>query len=411
MLLLIFEGALRKWFLPGLATPLLVIRDPIALGVILLAGRHRLLPVNTYVVTVVLIGVIATIGAVFSGHGHPFVAAYGARLMLVHFPFAFVIGKVFSRQDVIKLGEVFLWITIFMVILAGFQFISPQSAWVNRGVGGDMEGAGFDGAMGYFRPPGTFSFTNGLTLFLSLSSAFIFYFWLEPRQTNRLVLLGATIALIASIPISISRALVFQVFITICFTTMVAVRRPKYAKMLFPALIGIGLGIGVLAMTPVFQTAIEVLTTRFTSASKAEGGLEGTLGDRFLGGMITAVANSTDKAIFGAGLGLGTNVGAKLATGKVQFVLAEAEWGRTISEIGPFLGVSLVFLRCVLALHLLWLSFIQISKGSPLAWMIMSFALLIIAQGGWAQPTALGFHALVLGLVIAALKPSTPSHA
>ena len=30
LLLLIFEGALRKWFLPGLATPLLIIRDPLA---------------------------------------------------------------------------------------------------------------------------------------------------------------------------------------------------------------------------------------------------------------------------------------------------------------------------------------------------------------------------------------------
>ena len=29
--LLIFEGALRRWLLPGLATPLLLVRDPIAL--------------------------------------------------------------------------------------------------------------------------------------------------------------------------------------------------------------------------------------------------------------------------------------------------------------------------------------------------------------------------------------------
>lgn len=29
--LLIFEGALRKWFLPSLATPLLLVRDPIAI--------------------------------------------------------------------------------------------------------------------------------------------------------------------------------------------------------------------------------------------------------------------------------------------------------------------------------------------------------------------------------------------
>ena len=31
LLLWIFEGALRKWILPSLATPLLVVRDPIAI--------------------------------------------------------------------------------------------------------------------------------------------------------------------------------------------------------------------------------------------------------------------------------------------------------------------------------------------------------------------------------------------
>ena len=29
--LLIFEGALRKWILPGLSNPLLLVRDPVAL--------------------------------------------------------------------------------------------------------------------------------------------------------------------------------------------------------------------------------------------------------------------------------------------------------------------------------------------------------------------------------------------
>ena len=43
--LLIFEGALRKWFLPSLSSPLLLVRDPVALFAIflgwpLLASSH-----------------------------------------------------------------------------------------------------------------------------------------------------------------------------------------------------------------------------------------------------------------------------------------------------------------------------------------------------------------------------------
>ena len=40
IVLLIFEGALRKWFLPSLATPLLVIRDPIVIWLVI-EGWHR----------------------------------------------------------------------------------------------------------------------------------------------------------------------------------------------------------------------------------------------------------------------------------------------------------------------------------------------------------------------------------
>ena len=38
-LLLIFEGALRKWILPQLSAPLLLVRDPIALLIIIEASR------------------------------------------------------------------------------------------------------------------------------------------------------------------------------------------------------------------------------------------------------------------------------------------------------------------------------------------------------------------------------------
>ena len=43
LLMLIFEGAIRKWFLPGLSDLFLVIRDPIVLYVIYLSVKYRLL--------------------------------------------------------------------------------------------------------------------------------------------------------------------------------------------------------------------------------------------------------------------------------------------------------------------------------------------------------------------------------
>ena len=49
-LLWIFEGALRRWILPSLATPLLVVRDPIAIFIILRALYLHVNFVNAYVI-------------------------------------------------------------------------------------------------------------------------------------------------------------------------------------------------------------------------------------------------------------------------------------------------------------------------------------------------------------------------
>ena len=44
--LLLVEGALRKWLLPDLSNPLLVIRDPVVLAIYGLSFRARVFPKN-----------------------------------------------------------------------------------------------------------------------------------------------------------------------------------------------------------------------------------------------------------------------------------------------------------------------------------------------------------------------------
>src|SRR5664279_2337956 len=109
-ILLIFEGALRKWFLTGLSTPLLVVRDPIALWLIFKAIKNGLLPANVYMICMVFIGLIGIFTAIFLGHGNLFVALFGARILIIHFPLMFVIGNIFNHEDVEKMGKVLLLI-------------------------------------------------------------------------------------------------------------------------------------------------------------------------------------------------------------------------------------------------------------------------------------------------------------
>ncbi|WP_372753003.1 hypothetical protein [Mariniflexile sp.] len=403
-LLLIFEGALRKWFLPFLATPLLLVRDPIAIWLIYKTWKHHLMPHSWLLLGMTFVGLFAVITALVLGHGSLFVALYGARILLFHFPLMFVMGALMQRDDVINMGRVLLVIAIPMIILTALQFYSPQSAWVNRGVGGDMEGAGFAGAMGFFRPPGTFSFTNGNTMFFSLVACFVFFFWISKTKINRIVLIAATLALLASIPISISRTLLFSIIITMGFTTVAASTNRTYFNKIMGVFVVLVILLLGLSQFEFFQTSTEAFTARFEGASEAEGGLEGTLVDRYLGGLVEAISNSAEKPFFGYGIGMGTNAGSQMLTGERTFLIAEEEWGRLIGEMGPLLGILAIFIRLAFALKLSLESFKSMKAGDFLPWILLSFALIVIPQGQWAQPTALGFSTLIGGLVLAALN-------
>ncbi|HEV7329746.1 MAG TPA: hypothetical protein VGN63_01800 [Flavisolibacter sp.] len=405
ILLLIFEGALRKWILPSLATPLLVVRDPIALWILLMAMYRNILPFNIFAFSMIFIAIVSFFTTLLLGHGSISVALYGARILLIHFPLMFAIGRIFDKDDVIKVGKFILYLTPLMALLIAVQFYSPQSAFVNKGIGSDENGAGFRGALNYFRPPATFSFTNGTTLFFSFVAPFVFYFWLNRNNIKKLLLIAATVGLLVAIPLSISRSLLFSVSVTFLFLIFASFYQPRYLSATVYAAVGALIAFAVLLNTSFFQTGIEAFTARFESANKVEGGLEGVIGERYFGGMIGALTNRSDKLpIFGYGLGMGTNAGAMMLTGKADFLISEGEWGRLVGEMGPILGVLAILTRVCFSAQVTISAFRYLSKAYLLPWLLLSFALLTVPQSQWAQPTSLGFSTLIGGLLLASLN-------
>jgi hypothetical protein len=398
--LLMFEGALRKWVAPGLSMPLLIIRDPVALWLVLLCWREGLLPKNGFLSAMVFVAGVGIITTIFLGHGNALVALFGARIMLFHFPLIFVFAAVFTREDVLQMGRITLMLALPMTLLIALQFFSPETAVVNKGMGGDTDGGGFPGALNFMRPPGTFSFTNGVTLFYNLVGTFVFYFWLHPKNINRSLLVSATLALLASIPLSISRGLFFQVALTLVFTLLAVSRMPKYMSKMMVALVGGTIVLALISNTGFFQTAVGAFSARFETANEVEGGLQGVLIDRYMGGMFGALAQSGHQPFFGYGLGMGTNVGAQLLTGKQVFLISEGEWGRLIGEMGPLPGLSVILIRVSLTIRIAMAAYRKMTGGDLLPWILASFGLMNLAQGGWAQPTALGFSILISGLMV-----------
>ncbi|WP_037576506.1 hypothetical protein [Sporocytophaga myxococcoides] len=403
--LLIFEGALRKWVLPGLATPLLVVRDPLAIWLLISASQKGLFKLNNYIVLAWILTIISLYTTLFFGHGNGMIALYGFRIFFLQFPIIFLIGQLFNKDDVVQIGKVLLWLHIGMTILVAVQFFSPQTAWVNRGIGGEMEGSGFTGGGGYFRVPGTFSFTNGLSSFYGFVSVFVFYFWLDnSNKISNWFLILATFALLAAIPLTISRTVFFQFLVTAIFSIFTTAKRPKAFFRILGSFITGTVLLYILSTLVFFQTAITAFTERFTNASEVEGGVEGTLIDRFLGGAVFALTNDKNIDFWGAGLGMGTNVAANLLTGNSVFLISEEEWGRLIGEMGILLGFAAIAIRFTLVLSMFLKAWKVLNRGNYLPWLLFSLCGTLVLMGTWAQPTALGFAVFTGGLLLASLK-------
>jgi hypothetical protein len=342
------------------------------------------------------------------GHGNLGVALFGVRIFVVHLPFMFLVGKVFNHDDVVNVGKWFLKLSIPMVILIGMQFYSPQTAWVNIGVGGEG-GSGFSGAGEFMRPSGVFSFTIGNVQFFQVLTAYLFYFFLNNKSVNKFLLLAASISLVMAIPLSISRTLFFNLLVVCLFAIIASVRKRKYiTKLINLGVVGL-IALLILSQTSVFKVSTSAFTERFESANEQEGGAEGILVDRFLGGLLGALEYAgQDESLLGKGMGMGTNVGAKLLTGNVTYLIAEGDWGRIVGEMGPILGLLIIFIRIHMGYKITAESFSRMRNGDVLAFMLASFGIINIVQGLWAQPTCLGFSTLLGGLIIASFNTSKP---
>ena len=412
LVLLIFEGALRKWFLPSLATPLLLVRDPIAIYLVYEGFRHRWLDSN-YVKVMMTVASVSALATLLLGHHNLFVSLYGWRIYFFHFPVIFVMGKVLARDDLLKMGRFFLYLSIPMTLLVVAQFYSPQTAWVNVGVGGEG-GAGFGGALGYMRPPGTFSFTSGYVSFQAVVGCFLLYFLVsnelldEERRLPKWMLAVAVVCYLVSIPTSISRTHFFQTLVFLAFLGMAAFRKNRLKVYFLQAVVLTLLAVFILSAWGVADTMMEAFNARFTGANEVEGGVRGVLGERYVGGLLGAFLN-TDIPICGYGMGLGTNAGASLMGGNMYSFgfNAEVEWERVLGECGLLMGTVILGVRLLFSLDICYKAYrCLIARTDMLPWMLSAGMMLTVPQGQWGIPTNLGFCILFGGLALAAVKTS-----
>lgn len=420
--LLIFEGALRKWIVPGLSSPLLLVRDPLAL--LALVWGWPLLQTTrwrSWLQPLQVIGPIAFLLAITVGHRDIPTALYGTRVLLLQFPLIFLYGEVFERRDVIRFARAVLWLAIPMTVLLAMQSNLPDSHVLNVGPGG-IGTAAYQGALGRSRPPGTFSFISGVASFYSLAAASLFILLYDVRTSlrNRLLGTAAAIALVGAVPLSVSRSLLAG-YLLVLATLIVALALSRTRlDSLLAGLLGLTIAVGIATTIPAFQDAAPAFLARWESSGAAAGvdrGEEGDLGivtnqlqTRVLPGFVTPFSNLDAVPLLGYGIGMGSNVGAQRLSGQPAFLLGEGGLEATLGELGLLLGLAFLLWRLALVVWILRLSLQAAIRGNRLPLILTGCSALPLLSGQLSQPTALGFVVLAAGLNLAAFNgPVTPN--
>ena len=419
--LLIFEGALRKWVLPGLSSPLLLVREPVALFALFygwpLINKK---PWQSWLQPLLCIGFVAFFFAIVLAHGDLYVALYGARTFIVQIPLIFLFPAVFNKDDVIKFCWVLLLLCIPMCILIVMQSNLPETHILNVAPGGEGT-ALFDGALGRSRPPGTFSFITGVASFfpLGLASFFILLYTTKLNILSRLLCTIAGISLVVAIPVSISRTLLANyLMVLLSLITALLIARTRLIP-LITGLLAMSVAVVIATSIPAFQETSEAFTARWELAGAASGSVREEVGDvgvasdqitkRVLPGLIGPLSHIDTLPFFGYGTGMGSNVGAQRLSGDRFFVLGEGGWEVSLSELGLPLGLAFLIWRIAFGFWLSSLSIKAALRGNILPLIFLGTSLFVVVQGQLSQPTALGFVVLASGLNLASLNPSYSS--
>jgi hypothetical protein len=397
-LVLLFEGALRKWFLPSLSQGLLIIRDPIVIWIYYLSYAKGIFPLNNKYLNKCLQWVVISIVISFLlTQAHIFTIIYGARTNLLHFPLIFIMAKVLAWQDVIKFGKAFLLLALPMTWVVAEQFQGDAEDIMNVAAGGT--GSQLETSGGKVRASGTFTFVSGIVFYYCFTVSFIIYgFLVKGTFPKWMLYLGTTASLLAMVTAG-SRAVIAECLQVLACVGFLAYFKPIEFGKIAGSIFGFStLGLLLYTQVDLFQEGLDFLTLRFEEAANVEGTPIEAYFNRYLA-MISAPYSYSWTENFGYGLGSATRAGSALG-GKFGF--AENSWARAILEGGVFWGSLFILLRIWMTKDLLISSIRAVKRGSYLAIFLFGAAGPILLFGLLGQPTNLGFAAFGSGLCLAA---------
>ena len=398
-LIIVLEGAVRKWVSSSVTLPLLLVRDLLAIYVIAYALRNGTLQRQRGITRALLVWSCLVIAwgllQLVVGESTPTVLLIGLRFWLLYIWFGVAAAAAMNEADYRAALRVAAWSLLLTAPLVVLQHFSPPGARINNQIDSD-EADIFLVIADVVRTTGTFSFTAGYTTYLALMAPLVFAVVGSRKRPGRQTLVAAALfaAFVVSSMVSGSRAAVILsgAMVVAYFVGRLWLARGKSRS---AALVGVIAGILLLAvLLYLFRGAIAITEQRFQEASEVET-FWGRIFTIFIGQSV-AFDNFT---WIGYGIGLGSNLANYVRTGSTgAFALAEVEASRILLEGGLIGYVFTVFKVGVIVVGVrkAW----RLSKRLHSAYPILLWAVVSLALLTWSAIGQLTAHGL-LGLMLA----------
>lgn len=406
-MLLILEGALRKWIVPSLANPLLIIRDPVVILIYIVALSQDVFPKNGLTFWTIGLGAVSLLASEIGGGGNLLISFYGWRTNFLHLPLIFILPAVFTAEDVHRLAKWLLYTAFPMALLVVAQFRAGGESFLNVGAGGSIGGQ-MEVSFGRIRPAGTFSFNTGIVDFVGLVAAYVISTQMTKDSPNRKLAVAALPALLIIVAVSGSRTTLGVMALIVLGVAFICIRKPIFFGKGMKGVVVLIVAYCALSLSSEFRAGLSVHEDRLETG----GGFQQGIVYRVLNEFATPFRAAARAPFFGKGLGMGTNVAAGLLFGERGFLLAEGELERVVLESGPILGFLYIGLRFTLLVYLARRSLAALDRDNPLPLLIFCAVAPEILYGQFAVPSTLGFAIFNAGFCLAAanmdIKSSPP---
>jgi len=380
LVLLVYDGAVRKWLLPQAEQIVFILKDAlliVALGLSAAWRPHKTSSSFPAAVQAMLFLYATWVLLEVANQNLPnlLVGLWGVKSHLLYASLIRLLPLAFTKvDDVLKVVErIYPWVVIPVCGLAFVQVLAPPDSVLNQQVAGGLEGISRFGDEGLVRVSGTFSYLSGMASFVQCTTLLGFGLFLGGAR-SKIFLCGLGFA-VAALPVTGSRSVLAVVLVA----TM---------AMLFAAQAAGAVGLRVVLRVVIATTLFALISVTVQDAAweafvqRAEGA--GDQENRVLI-LFTSAFDFMDVSGF-TGFGSGSaNLGAQaLAGSAVPFSWLpmrdafEEEAGRLVIELGIIGWAFSISLRVGL---LLWASSLTFTGANSRIRLIGILALPMMGLG------------------------------